>query len=441
MMIPISLEEAQKWSHLQRIHVALRLRGSKIDMDKIKEGISILEPEVKRLREEIYHKIYCKTHDLFYNKDIDSPKQLGEVLIQCGYKLPKSKKGGDSTNKKWLESQDDELCKLIVEYRSTQKILNDFFIKIRDMQQYTCPEAYCGGKYGRIFPELNILGANATGRTSSSNPNEQNIPKRNEKFGKLIRSIFVCENPVNDMYVMDYSNQEGRLQVHYAFMIAARGATSTRHMLNENKWLDLHKLTYSTMFNVDYDKVTKDQKNFVKPINLGLAYGMQSGSLARAIGKPTKTITTKRGYKMEVAGDEAQEILNLHKEMQPYVYILIEACKKKIIDKGYITTIGGRKLMKDKFRDYTGISKLIQGSAADFGYEVLRKSYEQGILPLLYVHDEFVVEGLDNAKKVKYNMENAYKISVPMAVEVKVGKNWGETVVTNDLEESEVKIP
>lgn len=419
----LTLEHAEYWSSLQRITVDMRLRGNKIDMTKLDQGIRILEPEVIRLRNAIYD-----YYDINETRDIDSPTQLTKMLLDCGYRLPKSAKGNDSTNGKWMkENRDDPLIGLIIEYRSTKKILNDFFIKIKEMQKYTSPGAWSGEKYGRLFPELNILGANKTGRTSSSNPNEQNIPKRHEKYGSLIRSIFVCENPDNQMYVMDYSNQEGRLQIHYAYKIAAKGSCEIQAAIVDCPTLDLHKLTYAKMFNMDYHLVTKKDKDFVKPINLGLSYGMQSGSLARAIGKPTVIRQTNKGYSYEVAGKEAQEILDLHREMQPYVYELIDKTKASILKKGYITTIGGRKLYKDQYKDYTAISKLIQGSAGDLGYAVFKRSYEQGILPLLFIHDEFVVEGLDNAKKVHYNMVNAYELSVPMIVETKQGYNWGET--------------
>lgn len=742
-MIPISLEQAEYWSSLQRISVDMRLRGNKIDMAKLDEGIKVLTPEVDKLKEQINISIYGIYYsllglELLQAFDIDSPKQLAKVLLLIGYKLPKTATGLDSSNGKWLKEQkDDKLIALIIEYRSTKKILNDFFLKIKEMQKYTCPDAWCGGKYGRIFPELNILGANATGRTSSSNPNEQNIPKRHEKYGKLIRSIFVPETEGNKLYVMDYCyddkteiltnkgwvlfknlnisihrvaavtegltitferpkkiirldydgnmyrqlgdyvdlnvteghdlilkgqdsklnripipkinmprmyknlhagiyetqydlhfplirvavavqadakvcrnksnqvngivfklkkdrkikrlkylldlhripyneitppswardgfkcikilqhigidtiavkywkdlhklslrsrlalleelpfwdgdqkgcyftsteenanqiqiaavlsgirstvstlipnagfkpnkpryvvslhknnyswtckntitlsnyvgkvycvsvstgkilvrrngkavigsncSQESRVQVHYAFKIEAKGSAAIRQALLKDPMLDLHKLTYASMFLVEYEEVTKKQKDFVKPINLGLSYGMQSGSLAKAIGKPTKIIITARGYKMEVAGEDAQKVLDLHKEAQPYVHELIEKSKDSIKKKGYIVTLSGRKLYKDKYKDYTAISKLVQGSCACIAYETFRLSYEQGILPLLFIHDEFVVEGLDNARKVEYNMKNAYKLSVPMEVETKEGYNWGET--------------
>jgi DNA polymerase-1 len=457
-MQKITLEQSAYWSELQRIAVDMRLRGNKIDMEKLTEGINVLQPKVDQLRHAIYQAYQEKINQINseiivedWSYDIDSPKQLSEMLMKLGYKLPQTENGNDSTSSKWLKEQDEPLLKLIVEYRTTKKILNDFFIKIRDMQQYTCPEAYCGAKYGRIFPELLIFGAVKTGRTSCSNPNIQNQPsdKHEEvyakKYGKLIRSIYVGENPNNDIYVMDFNSQESRVQVHYGYILKLDGAAEVREALLQNPNLSLHKYSYSVMYGIPYNSVTNEQKNFVKPINLGLSYGMQSGSLAKNLGLPTKWITSFSGYKFEVAGEEAQAMLDLHKEHHQYVYDLMSKARQAMVNRGYIITLEGRKLYREntlgnkKPRDYKAFNSIIQGSCSDIGYKTLRLSYEKGILPLLYIHDEFVVEGLENANIVKYNMERGYTLEVPMVVDVKIGKNWGETIDINLDEVQDVR--
>lgn len=420
-MIKVPIKDAYYWSYFQVILTSLRAVGNRVDLDKVREGIKELTPIVASLKEELLTRLDIK--------NLESPKQLTQAMRRLGYNLPKSNKGNDSCNGKWLVKQDktDTLIKLLLDYRSTNKLLKDFLIKILRFQKYTCPGAK---RYGRLYPQVHLFGAVATGRMSSSCPSEQQIPseKKNEKFGKLIRSIFLPMDENNKLYSLDWDAQEPRLQVHYSAAIGKnpQGIELAKE-LRDNPKLNLHKKSYANMYNIDYEDVTADNKNFIKPVNLGLSYGMQSGSLAKELSMPTKVIVTRKGYKIEVAGPQAQEILDQHKETNSYIYDLIDAFKEAIIKKGYIITLDGRKLYKDKYKDYTAISKGIQGGSLDMFCKALLGAWNKGITVVLMIHDELVIEGkLDNAREMKYIMENTHELLVPMVVEVKEGDNWGE---------------
>lgn len=419
----VSLEQAEYYSSFQKIVVSQRLKGLKIDLDVIRDTIPKMEKEIERLKNELMSKLsgsYGEYSPEGYDPiNIDSPKQLISKLADLGYNLPKSKKGNDSANGKWLDqNKDDPLLSLIIEYRTTKKIMNDFFIKPLEMQKYTCPGALeRGDRYGRLFPELNILGASSTGRMSSSNINIQNIPQRNIKWGKICRSMFVPENSINKWYKLDYSSQENRIGIHFANQMKASGIYKFVNAFKEDPLLDIHKMTYANMFNIKYKDVTKEQKNFIKPINLGLGYGMQKWSLSKNIGKSI---------------EQTEEILYQYKKTNPYIFELMEFCKQKYIQQGFILSLDKRKLYRDipkegRPPDYKASNKKIQGSAGDMIYAAYKKAYEEGLDIKILVHDEINIEGaIDNARKLKYIMENTHKLSIPMIVEVSEGNTWGD---------------
>lgn len=410
-MSEITLEQAAYWSNFQKLLVQQRAKGIYVSMKNLKAGMNILEPEINNLKTKIRNKDSEITSDV-----LDSPKQLGDVLYGLKYKLQKSPTGQWQVDKYFLENNaGDELIDLIAEYREANKIYNDFFLKIYEMQQWTCPEALVdGAEYGMVFPEMNLFGAQ-TGRFSSSCPNIQQIPKRSEKWGSLARSIFV-PRPGTKWYSLDWSNQEGRLQVHYAYKINSPGAEDLKLKFDENPKLDLHQTV------ADIAKINRTQ---AKTINLGLSYGMGQGKLCWSLGLPTKWISWK-GKKVEVAGDEAKAILDQYHTYMPYLKDLTSKVTNSSKIKGHITTLGGRKLKHDPEKPYKALNKLIQGSAADQCLLVYEKAVEQGLDIICLVHDEFNIQGSENdANDMRFLMENVVELEVPMIAEVKEGDNWG----------------
>lgn len=421
-MNKISLQDVNYWSSLQQICIRQRRRGIKIDLDVIRKNIPILEKEINDLLQKILS--FCNTDCT--QDDINSPTKLAKILISLGYELPKTDKGNDQTSSKWMEQQDDELLNLIVEYRTLKLLLRDFFIKPLEMQQYTCPESLPDGKYGRVYPDYIPFGA-ITGRMSSNSPNIQQIPKRNKKWGKICRSIFVPDSKT--WYSLDWSNQEGRLQVHYGAKIKAKGVDYLVSAFKQNPNLDLHytvaKLAGFLCKNIcNPDKLCIDCKqgrNAAKIVNLGLSYGMGTKKLCKSLKLPL---------------EQAEKVLEDYYQALPFLKELTEKAKNTLIKQGFITTIGGRKSRREVIYNsdgtkhdvsYKALNKLIQGSGADMMYKCLKIMYNAGIDVICIVHDEFCIEGtLEDALQAQKIMETCLPLNVPLVAEIKGGKSWGE---------------
>jgi len=198
-----------RYSMLSHICIDYRLRGVPIDLDAIREAQHELGP----LTESKKKVCYDEAGEEF---NLASSQETGVILAARGLDMEYQEDAPDkySVQAKWLSRQDDILCAHILDYRQYLKIKKDVFDKILSIQQYTMgPDAYTKS-VGKIYPELNLLRAR-TGRFSSSGPNIQNQPTRHPVLGKMCRAIFIPE-PGETWYSLDYSNQEGRLQVHYA---------------------------------------------------------------------------------------------------------------------------------------------------------------------------------------------------------------------------------
>lgn len=397
----VSLADAQYWSHFQLICTRNRVKGLAVSMSAINHGIDLMTP----IEKELQDKVWALAGKEF---NINSPKQLIEIM------------NVKSTAKEVLEEMDTPLAKAVLEFREVNKILRDFLINIRDMQIYTCPEAAAGGAIGRVFPQMDVFGA-VTGRFSSSKPNIQQIPKRSKQYGNLCRSMFIPDCSDNCWYSLDWSNQEGRLAVHYASLIGAKGAQQVAADWRLSPGLDLHQKVA--------DMVRCD-RSAAKTINLGLIYSLGQANLCKKLGLPTKWVETDYGPR-EVAGDEGQDLLKRYHTANPWLKALNERAKKAIAEQGGIKTIGNRFVRREEPRfDYKALNKIIQGSAADQMLWALRQADDAGVDIKCIVHDEFNVEGEESATKMKEIMESTscygVELQVPMLAEIKVGTSWGE---------------
>lgn len=397
----ISLTTAHYWSHFQLICAKNRAKGLAVSMDAVHKGIEYLTPIEKRLHDEVF---------ILAGKEfnLNSPKQLSEIL------------NVDCTDKEALSLLSNPIAKAILEYREVNKILRDFLINIRDMQIYSCPEAAAGASVGRIFPEMTLFGAK-TGRFSSSKPNIQQIPKRSEKYGKLCRSMFIPDDAEKGWYSLDWSNQEGRLAVHYASLANCEGSVKIAKMWNQDPRLDMHQKV------ADMASITRSQ---AKTINLGLLYSMGQATLCKKLNLPTKQVNIN-GRIVEVAGAEGKELLRLYNEANPWLQELNEKAESAMKNRLGVLTLGSRLLRRiDKGCEYRALNKIIQGSAADQMLWALRKADDAGIDIKCIVHDEFNVEGKEDAAKMKEIMESSecygVELRVPMVAELNTGPSWGE---------------
>lgn len=425
---------AVKLGKVTKICVKIRTKGIDVDLVRLQENKLQLETDMTRLRQELSLALSIPEADL------TSTKKVSFALNKMGYELKISEAGNYQINKKSLAGiKNDPIINNLLEFKSLCTLYNSFVNKILEMQVYTCPIPM---KYGKVFPELNVLGASTTGRFSSSNPNGQNIPKRSSQYGLLIRSMFVPSKG-KEWIACDWSNQEGRLQIHDAVRLRLTGAFAWQKRFQENPNLDIHKLVAEMMYKVkspDEDqegyKVWKDRyRTPAKTIYLGKSYCMGKASTAKSLGLPAEYETISyhgKQKKFLTAGKEAMKLIRAYDNAFPFLSELQDRCKQFLTKNGYIPTLMGRKCKAQidfktgRSLEYKAISFRIQGSAADQMIEALLLADEAGLDILMLVHDEICIQGNKEEGEVLKNiMENCIKLNIPVVAELTIGKNWG----------------
>lgn len=255
-------------------------------------------------------------------------------------------------------------------------------------------------------------------------PNLQQIPKRNKDLGVWCRGIFVPEDG-DSWYSLDFSNQEGRIQAHYAYLTKCDGASNLVEQFKVDPKYDLHQ---------EVADICNISRTNAKTINLGLSYGMGEGKLCHSLGLPTRKID-KYGRIIEVAGPEGKEILDKYNDLFPFLKQLIEKATSSAKQHGYIRTIGGRAVSNDRaiidgklvLFEHKAFNQLTQGSAFDQTALCMIKAYEQGLPVMLTIHDELNLSGNEEqAQQLKDIMENTVKLSIPSVTDIGSGVTWWE---------------
>lgn len=381
--------------------------GMHVDKDKIKSFDIMISEKI----EELTRKIYELAEEEF---NINSTKQLGIILFEkLGLKGARKTKTGYSTDKEVLEGLESqhEIIPLLLEYRTLAKLKSTYVDSLASKIESD----------NRIHTTF-MQTVTATGRLSSVEPNLQNIPIRQEIGGK-IREFFTAK----DEYMIidaDYSQIELR-------MLADISKDQTMiDAFNSNE--DIHTITASKVFNVKPEEVTPELRRRAKAVNFGIVYGISEYGLAKNINSSSK---------------EAKEYIQMYLEK----YSKIADFMKDIVDKskrlGYVSTIfGRRRYIKEfqsknkniiKFGERVAMNTPIQGSAADIIKLAMNRIYnrlkENNLKSklIMQVHDELLIEcpicEVDMASKIlKEEMENVIKLSVPLTVDLNVGKNWYE---------------
>lgn len=387
---------------LVQASIYYRKKGVRIDLHKAKEIEMYLDNKVKEKMDHMYS---------FVGREFNmaSFQEVSDALTQLKIKHPISNKGNPSITTPWLQKQSHPFCEAILEARKYNKIKRDFISKIIDIQKYTCPNA---GRYGRIFPDLRLFGA-STGRFSCEGPNIQQIPSRDPELGPLCRAIFVPEEG-EKWYSLDFSNQEGRIQVHYAYKLKCKGADIIRNKFLEDPNMDMHGLVA---------EIAQISRQEAKTINLGLSYGMGITKLARSLG---------------VSEAKAKALKNKYNTLCPYLDQLFKLSMNVLKTRGFIKTIHGRKLRMDPSfeyngktftTEYKGLNKLIQGSAADQTMIAMINAFEKRLPILFPIHDQFCLSGsLKDAEELDKIMKSAILLEVPVEVdwEREGGSNWAD---------------
>ena len=327
-------------------------------------------------------------------------------------------------DKNFLATHDSPLAKMVVECREINKARTTFIDTI-------IKHSHRGRIHAEIHQMRSDQGGTVTGRFSYSNPNLQQIPARHAILGPLIRSIFIPEKDC-EWGIFDYSQQEPRLVVHYASM---------KNYLGADKFVDKYREDETTDFHNMVSKIADIPRKQAKTINLGLFYGMGTGKLMSELGVDQET---------------AMDILAGYHERVPFVKKLMLDTQRVASDKGFLTTLEGRRCRFDEWESATewgqkslpldaarreygehqikrawtfkALNRLIQGSAADQTKKAMLELHKQGYLAHIQVHDEldFSVASDKDKSKIKDIMEQAVKLQVPSKVDVECGSNWGE---------------
>ncbi|OES38340.1 DNA polymerase I [Alteromonas macleodii] len=384
--------------------------GVLIDSQRLRQQSQDLATRIAELESEVHE----EAGEPF---NLGSTKQLQHVLFEK-MSLPiikKTPKGAPSTSEDVLQELALEypLPKKIMEYRGLTKLKNTYTDKLPKMINH---------RTGRVHTSYHQA-VTATGRLSSTDPNLQNIPIRNEE-GRRVRQAFVPREG-NKFVAADYSQIELRIMAHLS------GDKGLLDAFAHGK--DIHKATASEVFGVPLDEVTTEQRRSAKAINFGLIYGMSAFGLSKQLNIPR---------------NEAQKYMDLYFERYPGVLEYMDSTRESAKDKGYVETVFGRRLYlpdikasngaRRKGAERAAINAPMQGTAADIIKmamikvdDWIRKNASDDVTMMMQVHDELVFEIKEDKVETYVStitalMESAATLNVPLVVEAGVGENWDE---------------
>jgi len=397
---------------LMAVLLDMEENGIALDVDFFKKFSTNLNERSTEIEEQIYE-------IAGYKFNLNSTQQLSRVLFETLKLEPPGRKkttsGFYSTSAAVLEDLrgQNPVVDLILEYRELSKLQSTY---VDTLPQQINPRT------GRVHTSYSQTGS-VTGRLASSNPNLQNIPTRTE-IGQQVRHGFIAD-PRNVLISTDYSQIELRIVAHMS---------KDEAMLNAfRQGQDIHAATAAAVANIDIDQVSKKQRRHAKAINFGLIYGMSPYGLVKAT---------------DLTLGEAEDFVNAYFEKFPGVKKYLDNIKHIAAEQGYVETLLGRRRYFPNLHSRTNVSQRnreereavnapIQGTAADIiKIAMIRLPSalkENGLSAklLLQVHDELILECpktemMDTAVTVRDVMENAFKLSIPLATDTRWGKNWGE---------------
>ncbi len=396
---------------LVKVLASMEMEGINLDENFLKSLSSDLSKDIQHLENLIY-----KEADTDFN--LASPKQLGVVLfekLQLVDKPKKTKTGQYATGEEVLSklASKHEIVKNILEWRGLVKLKNTYIDALPNQ---------VNSMTGRIHTTYSQTVA-ATGRLSSNNPNLQNIPIRTER-GQQVRKAFVPRDANYTLLAADYSQIELRLIAEMS------GDTEMKDSFLRGE--DIHKSTAAKVFKVDLSTVTREQRSYAKTVNFGIIYGVSAFGLSQ---------------QTDLSRSEAKELIETYYETYPTLKSYIAKQIDFARDHGFVETILGRRRYLKNINSRNAIVRSadernavnapIQGSAADIIKIAMIKindllntgGYKSKML--LQVHDELVFDIHHDEMQVlkpliKENMENAYKMSIPLTVDLGEGNNWLE---------------
>ena len=381
-------------------------RGVCVNTNALKEFSEKYQAQLQSLVE----KIYALAGETF---NVNSTQQLGKILfekLKIGSGVKKTKTNSYKTTAEELEkyAEEHEIIRVLLRYRQIQKLSSTYVEGFKPLIRK--------GKVHTTYNQSNT----STGRLSSANPNLQNIPIKTEE-GKELRKLFTASEG-NVLVDADYSQIELRLLAHFS---------GCKELIDAYcKGEDIHTATASQVFNVPVEGVTSSMRREAKVVNFGIIYGMS----AFGLGKDLK-ISKKR------AQEYIDRYFETYSDVKTYMNFNVETAKEK----GFVTTLLGRRRVINEIKSYNfnvrqfgeraAMNMPLQGSSADIikmaminVHKRLQQEKMQAKL-VLQVHDELVIDcPVSEAEKaveiLKFEMENAITLKVPLTVEIGVGKNW-----------------
>src|SRR3989344_4285590 len=383
--------------------------GVAIDVDHLKNYSKQLEMETGELETSI-------KAEAGMDFNLDSPKQLGEVLfdhMKISSKAKKTKTGQYATSEDILQQHksDHPIIGMILDYRQMRKLKSTYVDPLPTMLDRVD---------GRVHTSF-MQTVTATGRLSSNNPNLQNIPIRTDR-GKEIRRAFIARDTNHQLMSADYS------QIELRVIAALSNDTSMIQAFKDG--VDIHKATASKVFHTPLEEVTKEQRSAAKAVNFGIIYGQSAFGLSQNLG---------------ISRTEAKQIIDSYFAQYSTIKGYMDNAVKNARENGYVETImQRRRYLPDinsanavvrGFAERNAINAPIQGSAADIvklAMVAVDKAMTEANVQskmILQVHDELVFDILKGEeevmkKLVKTAMEGAIQLAVPMEVEMELADNW-----------------
>ena len=408
--------------------VDMTMRGVRVDVNRVERTRDSLLKRERDVTKEI--KRIAGT-----DVEIWAAQSLAKAFDKVGIHYPTTEKGAPSFTKLFLQENKHPLAQLVTQARNLNKTSGTFINTIMK---------HCHAD-GRIHSHINQIrsddGGTVSGRISMSNPNLQQIPARDPELGPMIRSLFLPEEG-EQWAAIDFSQQEPRILVHYAHVygktrgVPLEGAAEFVKAYNNDPKTDFHSLV-AEMANIP--------RKQAKTINLGLIYGMG---------------VNKMSEQLDVTVEEAKALTKQYHNRVPFVKGLMTGVMNRLNEKssrGSLTSLLGRKCRFDLWEPdtfamnkampykeavdeygpttrlkraytYKALNRLIQASAADMTKKAMVDLYNQGILPMLQIHDELAmsVKNVEEAQVVANVMENAVPLEVPSKCDIEIGPSWGE---------------
>ena len=421
------LEKQELWSIWQLENglipclLDMRTKGVRVDLEKAEKNKKLIRSQADS------HRKFLKDQAGF-DVDIWAAASIQKMFDKLGLSYPRTEAGAPSFTKQFLNSNENEIARALVRLRELDKADSTFIDSILKHEHN-----------GRIHTELHSTrrdeGGTVTGRFSSSNPNLQQIPARDPEIKKMIRGLFIPEEGCK-WGSFDYSSQEPRLLVHFAASMPDNMQDpvikEVVHAYNTGD-VDLHQMV------ADIAGISRKE---AKTVNLGIMYGMGVAKLAN---------------QLDISQDEAKGLLDAHRSRVPFVKQLADIASKQAERNGQIRTLLGRLCRFDLWEPstfgynkplpydeaqktyggmgrlrraftYKALNRLIQGSAADQTKKAMLDCYNEGLTPMLTVHDElcFSVESDEQAARIKEIMETGCPLKVPSKIDQALEADWGD---------------